>query len=107
MSDRLPPHNIEAEESVLGSCLIDQAVIDDVCQVIRPEDFYRDGLAEIYRAILEMRADGLPIDALSVDEHLTQKQMLRKVGGEEAVVRLLKAVPHAANALHYAGIVRS
>jgi replicative DNA helicase len=103
-----PPHNLEAEESVLGAILIsDRSMYALVIEEgLRPEDFYRDQHRAVYAAMLELYEQSRPIDALTVVEHLRQQGSLEDAGGEPAIHALTGAVPAPAHARHYAQIVR-
>jgi len=102
---RLPPHNIEAEQGVLGSILLDNDVLHDVVGLITADDFYRTSHQVLYRAILDMHARGVPIDAITLVDDLSRRDQLQAIGGHEAISQVLNSVPHAANAKYYAGIV--
>lgn len=105
LSDRLPPQNLEAETGLLGSLLLDQAMIDDVVSIVRREDFYRDIHQDIWQAIVDLYCDGKRVDALTVVENLTGKGVFAKIG-DGALSDILESVPHSANAKYYAEIVR-
>jgi replicative DNA helicase len=103
-----PPHNLEAEQSVLGAVLLsDRAmyrlVIDDG---LRPEHFYRDRHRAIYSAMLSLYDRSEPVDAITITEHLRQTGELEDVGGASAVQALVGAVEAPGNVRHYAAIVR-
>jgi len=103
-----PPHNLEAEQSVLGAVLLsDRAmyrlVIDDG---LRAEHFYRDRHRSIYSAMLSLYDRSEPVDAITVTEHLRQTGELEGVGGAGGVQALVGAVEAPGNVRHYAGIVR-
>jgi replicative DNA helicase len=104
--DRLPPQNLEAERGVLGSVLLDNDALHDVVGIVTVDDFYRDNHQILYRTIREMYDQGKAIDSITLSEELTRRDQYAAVGGDEALVQILKAVPHAANAKYYAGIVR-
>lgn len=103
---QLPPHNLEAEEGVLGSMLMDNECIDDVLAEIKASDLYRDKHQTIIRAIETVFLSGQPVDVLTLSEHLRKRGELERVGGIDVIFGLVNAVPHSANARHYAGIVR-
>jgi hypothetical protein len=103
---RHPPHNLEAEQGVLGSILLDNDVLHDVVGLITADDFYRASHQVLYRAILDMHARGVPIDAITLVDDLSRRDQLQAIGGHEAISQVLDSVPHAANARYYAGIVR-
>ena len=106
VNDRLPPQNIEAEECVLGSMLLDNACIDDVAALIRPEDFFRDSHQTFCAAILAIHGSGSPVDAIILEEWLLGHGRLSGVGGDRAIAEILAAPPHAANAVYYAQVVQ-
>ena len=103
-----PPHNLEAEQSVLGAILLsDKAMYGLVIEEgLRPEDFYRDQHRVVYGAMLDLYEDSHGIDVLTVAERLRQGGRLEEVGGEGAIHALAGAVPAAGNVRHYAQIVR-
>ncbi|MBG0819071.1 replicative DNA helicase [Planomonospora sp. ID82291] len=103
---RVPPHSIEAEQSVLGAMLIGARCIDDVAAVIRPADFYRPGHRTIAAVIVEMNARGEAVDVLTVLNELERRGELARVGGGTYLHTLTAVVPTAANAVYYARIVK-
>jgi len=103
---KLPPQSIEAEQSLLGSLLIDKEAIIKVADLISPEDFYRDAHRIIYETILEISARGEPIDILSVANRLEEKGKIEAVGGRSYLVWLTNSVPSATHIISYAKIVQ-
>lgn len=103
--ERIPPQNLEAEESLLGSLLIDRDAIVKVADLVTPEDFYRDAHGKIYAAMLDLFRKREPIDVLSVASRLEEQHDLAAAGGRAAIVDLSNAVPTASNVTHYAEIV--
>jgi replicative DNA helicase len=103
-----PPHNLEAEQSVLGAILLSERAMYPLLidEDLKPDDFYRQRHAEIYTAMLQLYSASEPIDVLTVSEHLRQAGRLEDVGGQAAIDALAGAVPAAGNARHYARIVR-
>jgi replicative DNA helicase len=103
-----PPHNLEAEQSVLGAILLsDHSLYALVIEEgLRPEDFYRDRHRAIYEAMLALYEESEPVDVLTVIEHLKQTGKLEEVGGLAAVDELTGVVPAAGHARRYAQIVR-
>jgi len=103
-----PPHNIEAEESVLGAILLSDRTMYSLVieEALRAEDFYRERHSLIYRAMLELYELSEPIDLLTVSEQLRRTGALEAAGGSEAVDVLAGTVPNVANLRHYAQIVR-
>jgi replicative DNA helicase len=104
--DRLPPQNLDAEKGVLGSILLDPNLCDDVAVMLRPEDFYADAHQKLYAHLLEMHEGGGRIDATLLVERLRTAGDLEAIGGPAYLAEVLHAVPHAANAVYYANIVR-
>jgi len=104
--DRLPPQNLEAERSVLGSLLRDNFVLHDVAPRLRVEDFYTDAHRRIYEAILDLYNRNLPVDTVTLAEELNRRGHIEDIGGYGYLGELWDAAPTAANALHYAEIVR-
>ena len=105
MIDRIPPQNIEAEQSVLGAMLLDGNAIDRVAEILRPEDFYRQDNRVIYEAILALRAKSQAVDLVTVTEELRHLGKLEEVGGTATITALSNAVPTAANIMYHAKIV--
>jgi len=103
---RVPPHNYEAEESVLGGILIDANALIKVADLLEPDDFYRDRHGLVYAAMIDLYQKSEPIDVLSAVNRLREKQQLETVGGEAAVAHLATVVPTAGNVVHYARIVK-
>jgi replicative DNA helicase len=101
----VPPHNIEAEQAVLGCMLLDSDVIPTVTELIRSSDFYREDHREICEAIIDIVENAGPVDIITVAEQLQQRGTLEKVGGIDYLASITSAVPTTANARHYAKIV--
>lgn len=102
---RVPPQNIEAEQSVIGSMLLDKDVIPGILEILKSEDFYRDGHREIFEAITDLFDRGEAIDLITVSDELKQRGSLDAVGGLEYLTDMATGVPTTANARHYAKIV--
>ena len=81
MIDRLPPHSLEAEQSVLGAILIDRETIIEIAEFLRPEDFYRQAHGNIYKAMLELFERREPVDLVTVAESLERAEDLEQIGG--------------------------
>src|SRR5215211_5183346 len=103
---RLPPQNLDAERSVLGSLLRDNGIIGDIIQLVRAEAFYTDAHQKIYRAVTELYDKGHPVDLVLLADHLAKQQQLEDVGGYPYLGELWQSTPTAANAEYYARIVR-
>jgi replicative DNA helicase len=103
---RVPPHDLDAEMSVLGSILLDPLSIAKVLQFLHPEDFYRENNGVIYRASLDLFAAGEPIDNVTLASQLQGMGMLERVGGRSQLASMQGAVPTAANIEYYGRIVK-
>lgn len=106
-TDGLPPHNIEAEISVLGSLLIDQEAIFKIASFLYPDDFYRENHRLIYAAILRLFERREPADMVTVSDELERHNQLENVGGRAHLASLISRVPTSAHVEHYARIVES
>ncbi len=104
--DKLPPQNLEAELSVLGSLLLDNETLHDVVPILKVEDFYRDSHQVIYRAIRDLYDLGKAVDAITLIDELTRRGDFDKAGGDETIRKALEETPSAANAKYYAQIVK-
>jgi len=104
--DKDIPKNIEAEEALLGSLLIDPDVITQIANLVEPGDFYLARHGEIYGAIRDLFDRGEPIDFVTVVEELERRNKLDEVGGRTYIASLVNAVPTAINAYQYAQIVQ-
>lgn len=102
---RIPPHNIEAEQSVLGSMLLDREAVAVAADGLKPEDFYMDAHKEIFEAMVEIFDRGEPVDLVTVVEELRQRATLDAVGGVSYITDLSMTVPSTANIKYYVGIV--
>ena len=103
---KLPPQNIEAEESVLGSLMIDKDAIIKVADILIATDFYKPAHNKIYEAILKLYEKQEPIDILSVTSILKEENTLAEIGGSSYLTELINKVPTAAHISHYAKIVK-
>ncbi len=104
--DRTPPHDVAAEQCVLGGMLLSKDAISDVMESIRPDDHYRPAHQIIHEAILELYGRGEPADAVTISDLLNKRGELARVGGPSYLHTLIASVPTAANAGFYARIVR-
>ncbi|MCO5182357.1 MAG: replicative DNA helicase [Anaerolineae bacterium] len=105
--ERLPPHNLEAEEAVLGSLLIDPDAIFEVSSFLKPDAFYREQNRWIYDAILDLNDRREPLDFITLTAILRQRDQLEELGGEGYLIDLINAVPTSVNAQYYGRIVES
>jgi replicative DNA helicase len=104
-ADKLPPQNLEAESSVLGSLLLEQDAVVQVADILGETDFYVPAHREIFAAIVELFERRSPVDVLTVSNRLEEKNSLESVGGSSYLTSLVNSVPSAAHVVHYAEIV--
>jgi replicative DNA helicase len=104
--DRTPPHDVAAEQCVLGGMLLSKDAISDVMETIRPDDHYRPAHQIVHEAILELYGRGEPADPVTVSDLLSKRGELARIGGPAYLHTLIASVPTAANAGYYARIVR-
>lgn len=103
----VPPHSAEAERAVLGALLIDPSSVDEVAELLKPDDFYSQAHSAIYQTVLDLWQANHPVDVVLLNEELTRKGMLEQVGGTAALAELCEVVPTSANAAYYADVVRN
>lgn len=103
--EKLPPQNLEAEESVLGSILIDNDAIARVADLISSEDFYLPQHRQIYEAMIDLYQKNAPIDIVSLSNRLEEKKLLDEIGGVSFLTSLVNKTPTSAHIAHYANII--
>jgi len=103
--DRLPPQNIDAEQSVLGSLLIDRDAIIKIAPFLRPEDFYREAHGQIYAGILGLHEHREPADFVTLCDEMERRGQLEAVGGPAYLTSLINSVPTSIHVEYYAHIV--
>ncbi|MBA4063276.1 MAG: replicative DNA helicase [Isosphaera sp.] len=106
MTDRLPPHNREAERGVIGGILRDPDTLPTVQQVIKADNFYFDAHQKIYQAVCDLADENQPFDLVLLHERLKRNKQLEDVGGVVYLTEVWDAVPTGANAEYHAKIVR-
>lgn len=106
MQGRVPPHNNDAEVATLGAILLDSPAVPRVVDYVRPEDFYRQAHAHIFRAILKLWDRGESIDLITVTNELQKAGELERAGGAAYIASLTTTVPTSANVEFYAKIVQ-
>ena len=104
--ERTPPHDIPAEQCVLGGMMLSKDAISDVIEVIKATDHYRPAHQIVHETILDLYGRGEPADPITVSAELTKRGDIAKVGGAPYLHTLIASVPTAANAGYYARIVR-
>ncbi|ENS9333127.1 TPA: replicative DNA helicase [Neisseria gonorrhoeae] len=102
----LPPHSMEAEQSVLGGLMLENPAWDRIADVVSGEDFYRHEHRLIFRSIAKLINEGRPADVITVQEDLQRNEELEAAGGFEYLITLAQNTPSAANIRRYAEIVR-
>lgn len=103
---RVPPNNLEAEQSVLGSLMLDKDAIIKVADFLNIGDFYKDTHNIIYQSMLSLYESKEPIDVLSLSNKLEENKELEIAGGSSYLASLVNSVPSAANVVHYAKVVQ-
>ena len=102
---RVPPQNLDAEESVLGSMMLSSEAIADVVEILEPDDFYRSANGRNYATMRGLYARGEPVDIITAVEALRREGILEEIGGPIYLRDLVDQVPTPASAAHYATIV--
>jgi len=102
---RIPPHSIEAEQSVLGAMILDREAINIAVEIIKPEDFYKEAHKEIFEAIINLYNKNEPVDLITLAEELKRRATLENVGGVTYLADLSSGVATTANTKYYCKIV--
>lgn len=102
---RIPPQNIEAEESLLSAILIDNSTLLDIVEILSPEDFYRSAHRTIFNSIIDLFEKNEPVDLVTLSNNLKENNQLEEIGGAAYLANLIDTVPLAVNAQHYARII--
>ncbi|MBI4653294.1 replicative DNA helicase [Candidatus Kuenenbacteria bacterium] len=102
----LPPQNIEAEQSVLGSLLIDKNALVKIADILEPKDFYTEKHGMIFASMLDLYEKKEPIDLLSLGNRLKEKKQLEEIGGKSYLIKLARLTPTSAHIVIYAKIVQ-
>jgi len=105
-SHKLPPQNLEAEQSVLGGILIENEAINRVMEILDPDDFYRDAHRKIFNALINLSERDEPADLITLTNELRKIDQLDSIGGASYLASLIDSVPTAANIEYYAKIVK-
>jgi len=105
MVGKVPPHNDEAERSVLGAAMLSKDALLEVLHIVKAKDFYSSVHKEIYEAVFELYHRDSPVDTLTVSEELKRRNSLEMAGGRAYIATLSMAVPSTSNAAEYAKIV--
>jgi replicative DNA helicase len=105
-SHKLPPQNIEAEQSVLGAILIENESLNKVLEILTADDFYREAHRKIFNALINLSERDEPADLITVKNELQKTNQLDSIGGASYITSLMDSVPTAANIEYYAKIVK-
>lgn len=103
---RLPPQNLDAEQSILGAIMLENSSLNKALEIITEEDFYRGSHKLIYRAMLDLSERNEVADQITLTEHLKSQGQLEQIGGASYLAELVQAVPTASNIRYHAKIVR-
>lgn len=106
VDSKIPPHNLEAEQAVLGSILIENDSFEKCWGIVTESDFYRDAHRKVFSAVTELRETKEPVDLLTLTEKLRKRSQLEEVGGFPYLASLAEMVPTAANVRYHAKIIR-
>lgn len=103
---KVPPHNLEAEQAILGGILINNDAMHQVTDILAPDDFYREANAALFEGMVELYTRGDPIDLITLSQYLNRFNRMEKVGGAEYLGSLVEAVSTSAGVSRYAEIVK-
>ena len=106
VSHKMPPQNLEAEQSVLGAILIENQAIHQVMEILTADDFYREAHQKIYNSLLDLSGRDEPADLITLTNELRKQGLLEAVGGASYVTFLIDSIPTAANIVYYARIIK-
>ena len=104
-TDRIPPHNLEAEQAVLGAILLENEAIAAAMEHVTPDDFYRAAHQRIFEAMVQLSEESEPVDLVTLSTRLKDQGLLEEVGGIGYLTELANSVPTAANVAYYARII--
>ena len=103
---RIPPQNLDAEQSVLGGILVDSEALNKIVDVVDVDDFYREDHRTIFQVILDLYERNEPIDLVTVTSLARDRGVVEKMGGVANLSRMVDAMPTSANIVQYAKMVR-
>ena len=104
---KVPPHNLDAEQAILGGILLNNDAMNQIMDILAPEHFYREAHAALFDGMVGLYNQGEPIDIITLSQHLLRSQTLEKVGGADYLASLAEAVSTSAGIVHHAEITRS
>ena len=103
---KVPPHNMDAEQAILAGILINNDAMNQVMDILSPEDFYREANAHLFEGMIDLYNNNEPIDLVTLSQHLKEKNLLEEVGGNEYLASLVEAVSTSAGITYHAEIAR-
>lgn len=103
---RVPPHNMEAEQAMLGGVLINNDALNQIMDMVSAECFYREAHSHLFQGMVDLYNNNEPIDLITLTQHLKEKELLEKVGGTDYLTSLVDAVSTSAGIVYYTEIVR-
>lgn len=104
--ERIPPQNIEAEQSLLACLMLDKEAIFKVVDIIKAEDFYHNSHQHIFEAMIELFNNQEPIDIITLSNRLEEKKLIKEIGGRTYLAQLSNAVASSANTIYYANLIQ-
>jgi replicative DNA helicase len=106
LAGRTPPHDLDAEATVLSACLLHRDALDSVLEILKPEHFYSEANATIFRGAVELASASRPVDIVSIASWLRDREQIQKVGGTAYLAQLTDATPAVYNVAHHARTVK-
>jgi len=103
---KVPPHNIEAEQAILGAVLINNDAMNQITDILLPDDFYREAHASLFEGMIELYDSGEPIDIITLTQTLSRKNLLEKTGGTDYLASLVESVSTSAGIAYHAQIIK-
>lgn len=104
---KVPPHNLEAEQAILGGVLLNNDAMNMVTDILKADDFYREANASVFQGMVDLYNQTEPIDIITLSQRLTSKALLEKVGGTDYLASLVESVSTSAGIVHHAQIIKS
>ena len=105
MNPKVLPHNVEAEQSVLGAAFISKSALQKVCEDLLPESFFIDSHSKIFEILRELYSDGVAVDITTVTNRLKDKKLLKQIGDVDYLLEIVNSVPTASNVEYYINII--
>ncbi|MDY6878890.1 MAG: replicative DNA helicase [Thermodesulfobacteriota bacterium] len=103
---KVPPHNVEAEQAVLGAVLINNDAVNEIMDLLSPEDFYREANGAMFEGILDLYNRSEPIDIITLSQILSRKNLIERIGGTDYLASLVDAVSTSAGIAYHAKIIK-